>query len=154
MGKGKGSDEERSRSLVARGSSSVGPPREVQPQPAPSDVQIARIVQSFSFAKHATTWGGSFGISVMVYKSIAVIAGKTTVLKAVFELAAQIGFFPICGWIAAVVCFAAYKNSERQRKRLIAEYAPGRERLERLLDTKRSSSGLDQFGDTPDGDVT
>ncbi|MBI4869266.1 MAG: hypothetical protein HY816_20185 [Candidatus Wallbacteria bacterium] len=158
MGKGRERERMSSDEIAVRASRDVSvqnegrPPQQVQAGPA--DVQIVQAVQINATVRHVCTSGCVTAVAYFLYKSVEAIAGKTTAFKWILELAFQINAFGWFGWILAAVLTYAYRNSEGQRRRLIAEYTPKRKRLEVLLDQKRSSSGLDRYGDTPEDDLT
>lgn len=100
-------------------------------------------------------WLGIFGISIYVYKSLAVLSGKDTNANLNFAAILTTPEAPLIPWAIAILGLIALISSmiygvsqKKLRQDNIAQLEGRIKDLEKMLDSKRTSSGLTQRGQT------
>lgn len=135
----------------------TSPASQLTPAPAETTrppwvpVAVTAITQVFGFLRVAVTWGGICFASWMGYLAISVIAGKTTAFQAVMTL-----FFDMRATEGVALTAAAITGigwwKDHRRNGLLTQEVSRLTKLEKNADPNRSSSGLTEMGDSPEGD--
>lgn len=116
---------------------------------SPTQVQAARFrlwMDALKTARHLFGMAKWAVVAVFGWLSIEALAGKATILKAVFEYAAGSGMATGLPWLAAVVMLIWAVLERGLRRRKTAEMQTYVRELETRLDPERTGSGL-----LPDG---
>lgn len=101
-----------------------------------------------------TKWGGLAAIAYFISDAVKVWAGTATTAELSVVLELFRGYGVVCV-LAVAIGIGGTLFGIRQaqlRRRTIESIAIRTPELERLLDSKRSSSGLTRSGDTPNSD--
>lgn len=118
---------------------------------SPTRVQIARFrlwMDALKTVRHFFSMAKWAVVAVFGWLSIESLAGKATILKAVFEYAAGSGMAAGLPWLAAVVMLIWAVLERGLRRRKTAEMQAYVQDLETRLDPERTSSGLLSDGRT------
>jgi len=94
-------------------------------------------------------WGAAVWIASYFYRSMAALAGETTVADLGMRVLGDLRVSTALAWVLAA-CGAGYGTWERRvRKKTVERLTPRHRTLERQLDARRTSSGLTPRGDSP-----
>lgn len=101
-----------------------------------------------SVANNVARWAGGVGIVFFAYKTVATLAGETTVADIGIKVLADVRFSEVFAWIFGA-SGVGYGWRQRKLRRDTIERLSGRQQaLEKGIDPKRSSSELTTRGDT------
>jgi hypothetical protein len=104
-------------------------------------------------AKDALRWGGIVLCFYFLYRSVAVLSGKTTFADIGIRVLANLRVSEAAAWIFGA-SGVGYGVRQRSLRRSTIERLSGRiQELERGIDPRRSSSDLTPRGETPPEDL-
>ncbi len=106
-----------------------------------------------SVANNLIRWGGLVVIFYWVYRSVAVLAGNTTVTSIGLGVFSDVKLSDLFGYLFGGSGVAYGLAQKRLRRRKVHHLQRRIKDLESLLDPKRSSSGLTTHGDTHPKDI-
>ena len=118
---------------------------------SPNQVQLARLtlwMGALKTMRHLAKWAAIAVIAVCAWLSIEALAGKATMLEAVFEYTAGNKAAVIPPWLIAIVMLVWALVERTLRRRKTAQMQKHVRDLETRLDPDRTGSGLPPDGRT------
>lgn len=112
-------------------------------------LDLQRIVSRGRIWQTAFRTAGAVVVSYFIYKAIEAMAGTTTVADLGLRLVGSLRVSIALAWVLAAgsTTWAVVERVTRQR--YIRKFAPRIRLLEKKVDSRRSSSGLDPTDDPP-----
>ena len=118
---------------------------------SPNQIQIARIrlrLDVLKTVRHLVKWVAFAVIAMFAWLSIEALAGKTTILEAVFEYTTRNKATVFLPWLIAIVMLVWALVERALRRRKTAQMQKHVHDLETRLDPDRTGSGLPPDGRT------
>lgn len=116
-----------------------------------NQIQIARVglwLDVLKTVRHLVKWAAVTVVAVFAWLSIEALAGKTTMLEAVFEYTAGNKAAMIPPWLVAIVMLVWALKERALRRRETTQMQKHVRELEIRLDPDRTGSGLPPDGRT------
>lgn len=117
-------------------------------------LRMELITQGFSFGRYFVGCIVVCVLGYFGYRSVEVMAGKSTDFKAIMNWAADWRVSEMVAWLAAVLLGSGYYKQRNVLKRLRRDDLSRVADLEKRLDPERSSSGLTPEGESPSEGAT
>lgn len=119
---------------------------------ARAQVQVAIVVGSAKVLQTLIRWLGIAIWPFFIYKCIEKLSGEKTFADIAINVAGKFWISQGLAWLLAVAGFGYGRRQRHLRHRAIARSGPRIKKLESAIDSKRSSSQLDDHGHTPPED--